>query len=67
MERVRAGQRVRVEGRDPVFVILRLDRQRHLADLLYEGAVRRIECGVPLVLLRSADDAEAVGDVKVPA
>jgi hypothetical protein len=48
----RAGQHVRVAGRGEVFLILRVDRKRHLADLLSHGAVRKVEQGVPLALLR---------------
>jgi hypothetical protein len=47
----RAGQHVRIDGRDEVFVILRVDKTRHLADLLRQGSVRKVESGIPLALL----------------
>jgi len=34
------------------YMIIRVDRKRHLADLMHMGAVRRVEEGVPLQALR---------------
>ncbi|HEY2861665.1 MAG TPA: hypothetical protein VGJ21_24915 [Terracidiphilus sp.] len=62
------GQQVQIEGRrDQVFVVLRVDEARHLADLLRLGAVRKIETGVPLAALHvvgdpSPGDLKAAGD-----
>lgn len=55
----RPGQHVQIDGRDEVFVILRIDKTRHLADLLRQGAVRRVEFGIPLALLRVVRSAAA--------
>ena len=54
----RIGQKVQIEGRNEVFVVLRVDGQRQLADLLRHGAVRRVEAGIPLALLRVVKEAE---------
>lgn len=45
---------MRVDGREEVFVILRVDKTRNIADLLRLGAVHKVESGVPLSLLRVA-------------
>jgi hypothetical protein len=59
---LRAGQHVRIAGRGEVFLILRVDRARHLADLLRHGAVRKVEPGVRLALLRVVEsNAEDTG------
>ena len=52
---LRAGQQVRIDGRDEVYLILRVDKTRHLADLLRQGAVRKVQAGVPLALLSAVD------------
>ena len=53
METPRIGQRVQIEGRrDQEFVVLRIDGERHLADLLRLGPVHKMESGVPLIALR---------------
>jgi hypothetical protein len=57
------GQRVQIEAGREVFVVLRVDHQRHLADLLRPGAVRK----VPLVLLTLADEPQAMDEMKVSA
>ncbi|HEY3706563.1 MAG TPA: hypothetical protein VGL22_15990 [Terracidiphilus sp.] len=59
----RAGQYVRIGGREEVFLILRVDKTRHLADLLRRGAVRKVEGGVPLALLRVVPSAKTVEDL----
>jgi len=46
------GQRVCVMGERGEYMIIRVDRKRHLADLMHMGAVRRVEEGVPLQALR---------------
>lgn len=48
----RAGQQVQIVGRDDVYIVLRVDKKRHLADLLGQGSVRKVETGIPLALLR---------------
>jgi hypothetical protein len=52
---LRTGQHVRIDGRDEVYLILRVDKTRHLADLLRQGAVRKVQAGVPLALLSLVD------------
>ncbi|UWZ86561.1 hypothetical protein [Occallatibacter riparius] len=54
---LRAGQHVRIDGREEVFLILRVDKIRHLADLLRQGAVRKVQAGVPLALLSAVESA----------
>ena len=48
----RAGLRVQIEGRSEVFIVLRVDKARHLTDLLRLGRVRKVESGIPAALLR---------------
>jgi hypothetical protein len=55
----RAGLHVRIAGRDEIFLILRVDRTRHLADLLRHGAVRKVQAGVPLALLHVVETKAA--------
>lgn len=64
---IHAGQHVCIEGRDEVFVVLRVDRKRHLADLLRLGAVHKVEAGVPLTLLRVTQEPEQIKDFPVSA
>jgi hypothetical protein len=62
------GQRVQIEGAGEVCVVLRVDNQRHLADLLYlGGAVRKVEMGIPLALLTSVDAPPATNEMKISA
>jgi len=42
---------VRIDGESEVFTVLRVDRERHLADLLRDGPVRKMETGVPIASL----------------
>lgn len=49
---IRAGQQVNIEGGAETYVVLRVDKSRHLADLLGQGSVRKVETGIPLALLR---------------
>jgi hypothetical protein len=62
-----AGQKVRLQGREEAFIVLRVDRKRHLADLLREGSVRKVETGIPLALLRPPEEPEAVGEFEMSA
>jgi hypothetical protein len=55
----RTGQHVRIAGRDEIFLVLRVDRTRHLADLLRHGAVRNVQAGVPLALLHVVETTAA--------
>ncbi len=55
----RTGQKVQIDGRSEVFVVLRVDARRQLADLLRQGSVRKVEAGIPLALLRVVGDPEA--------
>lgn len=64
---IHAGQHVRIDGKDEVFVVLRIDRTRHLADLLRLGAVHKVEAGVPLTLLRVTQEPEPIKDFPVSA
>lgn len=64
---IHAGQRVHIDGRPEEYVVLHIDRQRHLADVLRQTTVRRVEIGVPLALLRPADEQDAVGEMPVSA
>jgi hypothetical protein len=47
--------KVQIAGRKEVFVVLRVDRQRHLADLLRHGSVNKVEAGVPVASLRPVE------------
>ncbi|HEY3705536.1 MAG TPA: hypothetical protein VGL22_10775 [Terracidiphilus sp.] len=57
MDKLRAGLRVQIDGRQEVFVVLRVDPETRLADLLGQGTVRKIETGVPVDLLKPLPEA----------
>jgi hypothetical protein len=61
------GQKVRIAGHSEMFVVLRVDRERHLADLLRHGSVRRVETGIPLALLRPIRKSDEMDQLEVPA
>jgi hypothetical protein len=63
---VYAGMHVQVQGHDETFLVLRVDRERHLADLLRYGKVNKVETGVPLTLLRVVGKPGSVDEVDVP-
>lgn len=46
------GQRVRVEGREGVFVVVRLDRSRRIADLMQAAGTHAIEHELPFDSIR---------------
>jgi hypothetical protein len=51
------GDRVRVKGRDGVFVVLRVDNRAETADLLRcEPGLRPVDTGVPLSLIHTSYD-----------
>lgn len=60
MDQVRAGMKVQISGRKEIFVVLRVDRQRHLADLLRHGSVNKVEAGVPVASLRPVREPNEV-------
>ncbi len=64
---VRAGQRVEIAGEKDVFTVLRVDSKRHLADLLRDGAVRKVETGIPLSLLRVVSEPGELNDLQISA
>jgi len=51
------GQRVRVVGAEDNFVVIRVDRRRHHADLMYMAGARRVETCVPLFAIRPKPEA----------
>ncbi len=51
------GKRVRVNGEDGEFMVIRVDRSRNSADLMKMTGIRRVEEGVPLAALRPVNDA----------
>ena len=53
MGRVRVGEHVEIDGRDGLFVVLRLEPEREVADLLQIDGGRRIENDVPLASIRA--------------
>ena len=63
----RVGGLVLIEGRKETFLVLRIDQDRHLADLLRLGTVRKVEAGIPLALLRPVLESNSVGDVEISA
>lgn len=56
------GQNVQLEGRKEVFVVLRVDLARHVADLLRLGSVRKVEAGISLMLLHPVNASEQADD-----
>ena len=61
------GQKVQIEGAGDICVVLRVDHQRHLADLLRLGALRKVETGVSIALLTPVQEPEAVSDMPISA
>jgi hypothetical protein len=51
------GERVRVVDRTDDFVVIRVDRRRHKADLMHMAGARRVETSVPLFAIRPKPDA----------
>jgi hypothetical protein len=51
------GQRVCVVDRNDDFVVIRVDRRRHKADLMHMFGTRRVETSVPLFAIRPNPDA----------
>lgn len=64
MGSVEVGHRVRMDGRDETYVVLRVDAGSGTADLLLMTGVRRIEENVPLTSLRPIPDQDALSDVQ---
>jgi hypothetical protein len=56
----KTGQRVRVVGSDQEYMVIRVDRKRHMADLMRMSAVPRVESGVLLVALRPVPEISRV-------
>jgi hypothetical protein len=56
MGRVKIGERVQIDGRDGLFVVLRLDLEQDVADLLLMNGVRRLENNVPLASIHVLRD-----------
>lgn len=50
------GSKVRIEGENTVYVVVRVDRERYVADLLPVAGKPRIESNVPLTSIRPASD-----------
>ncbi len=61
------GQKVQIEGAGDVCVVLRVDQQRHVADLLSLGKLRKVETGISIALLTLVDEPAAVRDWKISA
>jgi hypothetical protein len=51
------GQRVRVVGADDNFIVIRVDRRRHHADLMHMAGALRLETSVPLFAIRPKPEA----------
>lgn len=47
------GSRVRVEGRHGIFVVVYLNVDRQTADLMAMDGTQRLDCDVPLHILRT--------------
>jgi hypothetical protein len=67
MPDVHVGMRVTIERRTEYFIVLRIDRERNLADLMRLGPLRKVENGIPLALLRPAPDGKSRDDERVSA
>jgi hypothetical protein len=64
---IRPGQQVRIDGRREIFVVLRIDRERHLADLLRQGSLRTVQSGIHLSALRVVGEPEVENPLPVSA
>jgi hypothetical protein len=64
---VRAEQRVRLDGEPGIYTVLRIDPRRHLADLLREGDVRKVETGIPFALLHALNESDEAEELKISA
>jgi hypothetical protein len=50
------GQRVQIRGEQEVFTVLRIDSRRHLVDLMHDGALHKVEGGIPIFALRALSE-----------
>jgi hypothetical protein len=64
---VRAGQRVRLDGEPGIYTVLRVDPRRHLADILREGDLHKVEAGIPVALLHALSERDEVDELKISA
>jgi hypothetical protein len=46
---------VRMEGRIGLYVVMRIDRERRMADLMQKGGRHEIEVNVPFASIRTVD------------
>jgi hypothetical protein len=53
---LRAGERIQIDGREGVFLVLRTDQDRRTVDLLQISGLRQIVGGIPLGSIRVLDD-----------
>jgi hypothetical protein len=51
-----AGERIQIDGREEVFVVLRTDRDRRTVDVLQISGLRQIVGGIPLASVRVLND-----------
>ena len=51
-----AGERIQIDGRDGVFVVLRTDEDRGTVDVLQISGLRQIVGGIPLGTVRVLDE-----------
>lgn len=61
------GQTVQIGGAGEEFVVLRVDRERRVADLLRKGSVSSVETGIPLMLLTLLSDPAPTDEVQISA
>jgi hypothetical protein len=66
-EMLRPGQRVRICGEKEIFTVLRIDLKRHLVDLLHEGAMHKVEAGIPISALRVFGEPDESRSEKISA
>lgn len=64
MGRIKVGEHVQIEGREGLYVVLRLDPEQEVADLLQINGARRIENNVSLASIRSARDRGKIAETE---
>lgn len=53
---VRPGQKVQRDGHPDLYVVLRVDRERLVAELLHLDAIRKVISGIPLSSLKVVEE-----------
>ena len=61
------GTRVRIAGERGVYLVMRVDLRRYLADLMLEGPTAKVEQGVPFWAIESIGKTNPLGGALMPS